>query len=151
MLWYYNNANDNYYQKGKVSKMIHKRSKKRDAILKCVRSTDAHPSAEWVYEKLKGQIPDLSLATVYRNLATFKKEGIITSLGTVNGTERFERNVVPHTHFVCNECFAVIDVDVEIPSGLSEGVDCGEVTSCTLCFNGVCNSCAEKAAVNNKK
>ena len=51
-----------------------KHSKKRDAILECVRSTTAHPSAEWIYAQLKPQIPDLSLGTVYRNLAAFKQE-----------------------------------------------------------------------------
>ena len=39
-----------------------KRSKKRDAILSCLCSTDTHPSAEWIYHRLKPQIPDLSLA-----------------------------------------------------------------------------------------
>ena len=47
-----------------------KRSKKRDAILSCLCNTDTHPSAEWIYHQLKPQIPDLSLATVYRNLAS---------------------------------------------------------------------------------
>lgn len=50
-----------------------KRSKKRDAILSCLCSTDTHPSAEWIYHRLKPQIPDLSLATVYRNLALFQR------------------------------------------------------------------------------
>ena len=56
----------------------HKRSRKRDAILACVRSTTAHPTADWVYARLKPEIPDLSLGTVYRNLAMFKREGLIT-------------------------------------------------------------------------
>ena len=43
---------------------VRKHSKKRDAILSCLRGTDTHPSAEWVYARLKPQIPDLSLATV---------------------------------------------------------------------------------------
>ena len=43
---------------------IQKKSRKRDAILACVCSTDTHPTAEWVYTQLKPTIPDLSLATV---------------------------------------------------------------------------------------
>ena len=34
-----------------------KRFRKREAILACLRDTTAHPSAEWVYEQLKPQIP----------------------------------------------------------------------------------------------
>ena len=51
---------------------VRKHSRKRDAILECLRCTTSHPTAEWIYTQLKPTIPDLSLATVYRNLAMFK-------------------------------------------------------------------------------
>ena len=102
----------------------HKRSRKRDAILACVRSTTAHPTADWVYARLKPEIPDLSLGTVYRNLAMFKREGLITSVGVVDGLERFDFNV-----------------DLSPPEGLCEQVTCGRVGSCTLSFSGICNHC----------
>ena len=47
-------------------------SKKREAILDVIRSSDAHPSAEWIYQALKPAHPDLSLGTVYRNLLFFQ-------------------------------------------------------------------------------
>ena len=53
-----------------------KQFRKRNAILECLRSTDQHPSAETVHEMLKAEHPDISLATVYRNLALFKKHPI---------------------------------------------------------------------------
>ena len=49
-------------------------SRKREAILNTVRGTTLHPSAEWVYHELKPSYPDLSLGTVYRNLAQTKWE-----------------------------------------------------------------------------
>jgi len=123
----------------------HKHSKKRDAILDCVRSTTVHPSAEWVYNQLKPQIPNLSLGTVYRNLAMFKQEGIIGSMGVVDGMERFEGNTHPHAHFICTQCNAVIDVhDVDPPETLAEKVDCGSVRDCVLTFTGVCHQCIEE-------
>lgn len=119
-----------------------KHSKKRDAILECVRSTTTHPSAEWVYARLKPEIPDLSLGTVYRNLALFKQEGIIGSMGVVDGMERFEGNTHPHTHFVCSHCSAVIDIDdIDPPAHLMEQVHCGSVRNCVLTFTGICNNC----------
>ena len=122
----------------------HKHSKKRDAILECVRSTGSHPSAEWVYAQLKPKIPDLSLGTVYRNLSMFKEEGIIASLGIVKGMERFERNPEPHTHFICNRCSAVIDVeDLDPPTHLGQSVTCGSVDQCILTFTGTCQQCLD--------
>lgn len=119
-----------------------KHSKKRDAILECVRSTVTHPTADWVYAQLRPQIPNLSLGTVYRNLAAFKREGVITSVGVVDGMERFDANTMPHAHFVCTHCNAVIDVDgVEPPEALAAQVHCGAVRECVLTFQGICNQC----------
>jgi Fur family peroxide stress response transcriptional regulator len=92
-------------------------SKKREAILEAISSTNTHPSAEWVYNKLKPEFPDLSLGTVYRNIAQFKSEGKIISVGVVGGQERYDANVQPHLHFVCGNCSAVIDMDVNYCSG----------------------------------
>lgn len=85
-------------------------SKKREAILEAIRSTNTHPSADWVYQTLRSTYPDLSLGTVYRNLARFKEEGLIASIGTVNGQERFDAKVYPHTHLVCRSCGGVLDL-----------------------------------------
>ena len=71
-------------------------SPKRDAILQCLRSTTCHPSAEWVYSQLKPKIPDLSLATVYRNLARFRAEGAVQVIGCVDGEDRYDGNTAPH-------------------------------------------------------
>ena len=86
---------------------IRKRSRKRDAILACVRATTCHPSAEWVYQRLKPTIPDLSLGTVYRNLSMFKDEGLVISVGTVGGLERFDGNITDYRlsfYGLCPDC-----------------------------------------------
>ena len=122
-----------------------KHFRKRDAILNCLRQTTVHPSAEWVHAKLKPEIPDLSLGTVYRNLALFKQQGLITSLGTVNGVERFDGNIDPHVHFICSGCDAVIDLpEVQVPEALNSSAEQsvgGTVSSCQLTFTGKCKTC----------
>ncbi|MDR1900191.1 MAG: transcriptional repressor [Treponema sp.] len=87
-----------------------KHSDKRDAILRVIRSTTSHPSAQWVYDRLKPLIPDLSLATVYRNINLFRREGTVVSVGVVDGEERFDGVVKPHPHLVCSRCGRVIDL-----------------------------------------
>ena len=121
-------------------------SKKREAILEKLRSTTSHPTAEWVHRELKEDFPDLSLATVYRNIGLFKEEGEIVSVGTVAGQERFDGNTAPHAHFVCQRCRAVIDFDgpeaqpevltlLEGMGFLANRVD--------LTAYGACNNCLE--------
>jgi Fur family peroxide stress response transcriptional regulator len=87
-----------------------KHSRKREAILEAIHSTVCHPSAQWVYEKLKPRIPDLSLGTVYRNIGLFRQEGRLISVGVVNGEERFDGVTVPHPHCVCERCGKVLDL-----------------------------------------
>ena len=65
-----------------------KQFRKRNAILSCLQRSKSHPSAEALYQDLRQEHPDISLATVYRNLALFRNQGIIRSLGTVCGAER---------------------------------------------------------------
>ena len=43
-------------------------SRQREAVLNALQSTKSHPTAEWVYENVKPEFPNISLATVYRNL-----------------------------------------------------------------------------------
>jgi Fur family peroxide stress response transcriptional regulator len=122
-----------------------KHFRKRDAILNCVRSTKVHPSADWVYSQLKQEIPDLSLATVYRNLTYFKDRGDIISLGTVGGIERFDGNTDPHVHFICTGCDAVLDLpEIAVPQELTESAAMctgGRVQGCQLTFTGNCQNC----------
>ena len=119
-------------------------SKKREAILHIIRSTDTHPSVDWVYQQLKPDYPSLSLGTVYRNLSRFKKEGLVMSVGTVNGQERFDATVTPHSHFICRHCGAVLDLPAmelrEDPERLAQRygvtIDRQELT-----FYGTCPKC----------
>ena len=121
-----------------------KQFKKRNAILQCLRSTDAHPSAEMVYQMLRESYPDISLATVYRNLNLFKEQGLISSVCSVHGTERFDAETTPHVHFVCDCCDRVLDLaQITIPEALTHQVDdtgC-RVSGCSLTFTGLCREC----------
>ncbi|MGI5970953.1 MAG: Fur family transcriptional regulator [Oscillospiraceae bacterium] len=122
-------------------------SKKRQAIYDCICSTKSHPSADWVYSRLKPEHPELSLGTVYRNIALFKEEGTVVSVASVNGTERLDGNTDPHAHFICFECGAVNDVE----AGLEEELDkrLAEKTGAhvirhELTFKGICPDCMKK-------
>ena len=125
-------------------------SKKREAILSALRGTKSHPSAEWVYQTLKPTHPDLSLGTVYRNLALFRQQGVIQSVGVVNGQERFDADTSLHHHFVCERCGSVLDLDF-----LQQGEDRWDRSVSEqygfrtlrheLVFYGICKTCQNKS------
>ena len=124
-----------------------KNFRKRNAILSYLQHTDAHPSAETIFADLKPEIPDLSMGTVYRNLNLFKQQGLVTSVATVKGVERFDANTEPHVHFICEGCDAVIDLhQLSTPQALcteAEGCIGGTVSGCQLSFTGRCRSCLD--------
>ena len=125
--------------------MKEKQFRKRSAILECLMASDCHPSAEMIYEMLQKDNPDISMATVYRNLSRFKEQGLIVSLGTVNGKERFDSETKPHVHFVCNGCSAVLDMpgmgDPQFLCRDAANRSGCQVDSCTLTFSGLCRDC----------
>ncbi|MCD7827535.1 MAG: transcriptional repressor [Clostridiales bacterium] len=122
-------------------------SRKREAIRKVLTETDTHPSAEWIYNRLKPEFPDLSLATVYRNLGEMKKSGEIQSVAFWDGKERFDGVAKKHSHFVCEECgkiedFDFIHQDMSIDDKARANFD-GTIDFHTLVFYGLCEECSE--------
>jgi Fur family peroxide stress response transcriptional regulator len=126
-------------------------SRKRAAILEALRSAKEHPTAEWVYQRVKPLYPDLSLGTVYRNLAGFKRDGVVRTVAVVGGQERFDADVSEHVHFICEGCGAVIDWQ----AGDRRGPEAGDqtwarpgfaVTECQVLLRGLCPGCAAKNA-----
>ena len=127
-----------------------KNFKKRNAILSYLQHTNEHPSAETIYSDLKAEIPDLSMGTVYRNLKLFQQQGLVSSIATVRGVERFDANTAPHVHFICEGCDAVIDLHkLSTPQSLcteaEKSIGCS-VCGCQLSFTGKCRSCLEAQA-----
>lgn len=123
-------------------------SKKRQCILDLLQSTDCHPSAEWIYERVKLEHPEMSLATVYRNLKQFEKDGLIRSAETVKEKERFDANMMPHAHAVCRSCGKIVDIfDIPMPDGVNDeaarktgfSVQYSEIK-----FSGLCPECMKK-------
>lgn len=123
-------------------------SKKRQAIYDCLCASSAHPTAAWIYQQLQCDFPDLSLGTVYRNLAQLKKAGLIQSVGVINGQERFDAVVTPHPHLICQSCGAVQDLPgVYFPPELVSAAEAAsgyQISDVALCLSGRCPACLEK-------
>jgi len=123
---------------------MRRETKQREAILRILRNTKSHPTADWIYEEVKKEIPNISKGTVYRNLQVLQENGAVSELN-LNGTvSRFEAKQDSHYHFRCEQCGRVIDVDVPVEKELDQKVTkrTGLKISChQLEFRGVCHDC----------
>ena len=84
-------------------------SRQRETILKVLRSTNSHPTAGWIYEKVREQIPNISLGTVYRNLTELSQSGEILSIDVRDGQEHYDGDKSPHLHLKCTCCNSIED------------------------------------------
>ncbi len=85
-------------------------SHQRELIYQAVRASREHPTAEMVYQQLKPANPNLSLGTVYRNLNLLTEEGLLTRMSFQ--VDRYDAVTRPHTHFHCEKCGSVVDLDL---------------------------------------
>ncbi len=121
-----------------------KRSKQRDAVLDAVKSTKSHPSASWVYSKVRETIPNISLGTVYRNLSMLAENNIIKKMELGLAEEHFDGNVDLHYHVVCKKCGKISDIESGpmdfINNMASENFE-GDIYEHSIIFFGKCKNC----------
>ena len=118
-------------------------SRQREAILTVLKDTTSHPSAAWIYDRVRIQIPNISLGTIYRNLAALEKEGMIIKVPVGDAREHFDGDTTPHSHFYCKSCEAISDIPFD-PSDMLKAAEENhgfEVHSVTYTFTGVCKDC----------
>jgi Fur family ferric uptake transcriptional regulator len=88
----------------------------RRLILDVVCASDAHPTAAFVYRRVRRRLPRVSLATVYRNLRRLASEGFLLERADAGGM-RFDGNLARHDHFTCLCCGRIYDVPARRAAG----------------------------------
>jgi Fe2+ or Zn2+ uptake regulation protein len=85
-------------------------TEQRSAVYRYLLGTEAHPTADDVFTSVRAEIPDISLATVYKSLETLVGCGLAVKLTYGDGSARYDARTDPHPHARCLDCGAVIDV-----------------------------------------
>lgn len=134
---------------------MRKHSRQRDCIKQFLASRTDHPTAETVYENIRKEIPNISLATIYRNLALLSDMGEIRKISIGQGPDRFDGNTKPHSHFMCRQCGQIIDLEpssVQSVSMLMTGEPfTGKIESHSTNFYGICPDCLAAAQQKEEK
>ncbi len=130
-----------------------KRTRQKEAILRVLKSTTSHPTADWIYSEVRKEIPNISLGTVYRNLKLLWESGEISEMDFSGTFSRFDSNPDNHYHFRCERCGRVFDVDEPVNKETDDRVaqKTGfKIFYHRLEFRGLCRECQESREVRTK-
>lgn len=128
-----------------------RRSKQRDLIYKILKGTTSHPDADWIYGEVRKEMPNISLGTVYRNLAKMVEEKEIIKIETNSGAVHYDARVEVHYHIICDLCGRIDDIFLssfdEINIAADSAYD-GCIKGHRLTFFGYCPECAKTKEKN---
>lgn len=120
----------------------------RMVLYRAVLAMRSHPSPEAIYERVRGELPLLSLGTVYKNIHAFLEAGLLREVSPHHGTLRLESNLEEHHHLVCTRCKAIVDLEesdlepVRLRRRLPRGF---RVQQYSVEFRGLCAACAKSS------
>ena len=137
------------YRVEKKSKGVaYRRSRQRSRILELLQGSAGHPTAAWLYDKLRKEFPGLSIGTIYRNLGILEDQGLIKRIDVGGAAfDRFEAKIEPHYHFVCDSCGSIIDLELPVDESLNERVNLSSEHRALrhdIQFHGICATCAAR-------
>jgi len=123
-----------------------KYSRQRESIKNFLMSRYDHPTADTIYMSVRQEFPNISLGTVYRNLALLVDLGEVVKI-TTDGADRFDGHVEPHSHFICRKCSALLDIRMDDEEFINkEAQKCfpGLIEGHRIQYYGICSDCIEK-------
>jgi Fur family peroxide stress response transcriptional regulator len=97
-----------------------RRSRQRNRIFEILEKSKNHPAANWIYDRLRKEFPDLSMGTVYRNLGVLVEQGLVNRIDFGSTFDRYEARILPHYHFICESCGSVTDLEVPVDETLTK-------------------------------
>ena len=124
-----------------------KYSRQRECIKEFLADRYDHPTAETVYMNVKKDFPNISLGTVYRNLALLTELGEIQKISTGIGPDRFDGNTAPHYHVLCTKCGSVMDLkmaSIDHINIIAGNEFDGQIDGHITYFLGKCQECLKK-------
>ena len=120
---------------------MQRHSRQRDAVFEALCSVRSHPTALQVFDMVRSSIPNISLATVYRNLKGLVEEGKAIVLLSNDSVEHYDAVVNRHYHMCCDKCDKVYDIESNINIDLDGLNTPHKINSVNVMFNGICQNC----------
>lgn len=93
-------------------------TKQRQAVLRVIRESDEHLTANEVFGEARRLLPGISFATVYNSLSYLKNKGLISEVRFGTNAMRYDRNLERHDHALCTKCGTLVDFEMKLPGKL---------------------------------
>ncbi len=87
-------------------------TRQRAAVHEHLCAATSHPTAEQVYSSVRDDIPNISLATVYKALEALVDAGMATRIGDGAGPARYDGRHEAHYHFRCEPTGEIVDLPI---------------------------------------
>jgi Fe2+ or Zn2+ uptake regulation protein len=119
----------------------------RFAVLEFLAKTPIHASAEEIFAAVNRHDPRASRATVYNNLRSLAKAGLVREVHFDGKAARFDANLHRHHHFICEQCGEVEDIPwFDLPSSAGKAILSGRaIRNYEIVFRGACARCRKGA------
>src|SRR5438067_2145074 len=98
-------------------------TRQRAAVYAYLRAAEAHPTAEQVYQAVRQELPNISLATVYKSLETLVSAGLAAKLADADGPARYDCRSDAHYHLRCTRTGQVRDLALPYDPSLPDKLD----------------------------
>lgn len=128
-------------------------TKQRETVLRVIRESEKHLTANEVFDDARRLLPGISFATVYNSLSYLKKEGLIGEIKLGTDANLYDRKLTRHDHALCNNCGKLVDLELTIPKKLLEEAASRskfKPDTIELTLHGLCPECSKQKEVRTE-
>jgi Fur family transcriptional regulator, peroxide stress response regulator len=122
-------------------------TRQRAAILRALED-GAHLTAETILERVRGELPAISLGTIYRTLDILRELGLVQVFSYAGNAARYEASLDKHHHLVCSVCRGITNIPVHDLGALARSIaDLHRYADveASLTITGRCPRCATES------
>jgi Fur family peroxide stress response transcriptional regulator len=134
------NTTMNYLELLKQNKL--KITPQRSVILQQINKS-GHIDIDTLYAYVKNQFPNISLATLYKNINAMLEKTILKEVKITGIKTKYEITKDEHIHTICNNCGKVEDLFIDTKN-INQAIQNQSdfiIDKCDMNFFGICKDC----------
>jgi Fur family peroxide stress response transcriptional regulator len=125
----------------------------RIELVRLIATSQGHPSATQLYDRIKRQFPTMSHATVYKTLSLLKDMGQVLEIDLRDDSHYDGIHPQPHPHLICIRCNRIIDGEADLDPKLISKLEHASgytIIRSQISFFGLCPECKTNKPSNRK-